>query len=99
MGINAFARGLRSTNPDAEISVIWANTWYDPVKEADVTKVLIAEGADVLAQHTDSPAMLQIAEKNGVVGFAQSTDKYRVCPEGPAFCLHQQLGSLLCRYD
>ena len=85
MGINAFARGLRSTNPDAEISVIWANTWYDPVKEADVTKVQIAEGADVLAQHTDSPAMLQIAEKNGVVGFAQSTDNIEFAPKAQLF--------------
>ncbi len=74
MGINAFAQGLRSVNSDAKISVIWANTWYDPVKEADAAKVHIAEGADILAQHTDSPAMLQIAEKNGALGFGQSTD-------------------------
>jgi len=74
MGINAFAQGLRSVNKDASISVIWANTWYDPVKEADAAKVHIAEGADILAQHTDSPAMLQIAEKNGALGFGQSTD-------------------------
>ena len=38
MGINAFAQGLRSVNSDAKISVIWANTWYDPVKEADAAK-------------------------------------------------------------
>ena len=50
-------------NKDAEISVVWVNSWYDPVKESDAAKVLIAEGADILAQHTDSPAMLQTAEK------------------------------------
>lgn len=85
MGINAFAQGLRTTNPDAEISVIWANTWYDPVKEAEVTKVHIAEGADILAQHTDSPAMLQIAEKNGVHGFGQSTDVIDFAPKAQLF--------------
>ena len=62
-GINAFGIGLRSVNPKAEVSVIWVNSWYDPVKEADAAKVHIAEGADILAQHTDSPAMLQTAEK------------------------------------
>ena len=85
MGINAFAQGMRTTNPDATISVVWANTWYDPVKEADITKVLIAEGADVLAQHTDSPAMLQIAEKHGVVGFAQATDNIKFAPKAQLF--------------
>ncbi|MDC1036794.1 BMP family ABC transporter substrate-binding protein, partial [Alphaproteobacteria bacterium] len=64
-GINAFGIGLRSVNPKAEVSVIWVNSWYDPVKEADAAKVHIAEGADILAQHTDSPAMLQTAQKAG----------------------------------
>ena len=85
MGINAFAQGLRSVNPDASISVIWANTWYDPVKEADAAKVHIAEGADILAQHTDSPAMLQIAEANGALGFGQSTDMAAFAPNAQLF--------------
>ena len=85
MGINAFAQGLRSVNKKATISVIWANTWYDPVKEADAAKVHIAEGADILAQHTDSPAMLQIAEKNGALGFGQSTDMGAFAPKAQLF--------------
>ena len=85
MGINAFAQGLRSVNKDASISVIWANTWYDPVKEADAAKVHIAEGADILAQHTDSPAMLQIAEKKGALGFGQSTDMSAFAPKAQLF--------------
>jgi simple sugar transport system substrate-binding protein len=85
MGINAFAQGMRSVNKEASISVIWANTWYDPVKEADAAKVHIAEGADILAQHTDSPAMLQIAEKNGVLGFGQSTDMSAFAPKSQLF--------------
>ena len=39
-GLNAFAIGMREANPNAEIMVIWANTWADPVKEADAAKVL-----------------------------------------------------------
>ena len=85
MGINAFAQGLKSVNKDASISVIWANTWYDPVKEADAAKVHIAEGADILAQHTDSPAMLQIAEKKGALGFGQSTDMSAFAPKAQLF--------------
>ena len=84
-GINAFGLGLRSVNKDAEVSVIWVNTWYDPVKEADAAKVHIAEGADILAQHTDSPAMLQTAEKAGVHGFGQSSDMKAFAPKAQLF--------------
>ena len=84
-GINAFALGMRSVNPDATVSVIWVNSWYDPVKEADAAKVHIAEGADILAQHTDSPAMLQTAEKAGVHGFGQSSDMKAFAPKAQLF--------------
>ena len=84
-GINAFGLGLRSVNKDAEVSVIWVNTWYDPVKEADAAKVHVAEGADILAQHTDSPAMLQTAEKAGVYGFGQSSDMKAFAPKAQLF--------------
>ena len=84
-GINAFGLGLRSVNKDAEVSVIWVNTWYDPVKEADAAKVHIAEGADILAQHTDSPSMLQTAEKAGVHGFGQSSDMKAFAPKAQLF--------------
>ena len=84
-GINAFALGMRSVNSDATVSVIWVNSWYDPVKEADAAKVHIAEGADILAQHTDSPAMLQTAEKAGVYGFGQSSDMKAFAPKAQLF--------------
>ena len=84
-GINAFARGLRAVNDDASINIIWVNSWYDPVKEGDAAKVLIAEGADILAQHTDSPAMLQTAEKAGVKGFGQSSDMHQFAPNAQLF--------------
>ena len=54
---------------DVDIDIVWVNTWYDPGKEADAAKVMIAEGCDMVAQHTDSPLPLQTAEKAGVLGF------------------------------
>src|SRR6056300_151736 len=90
--INAFGIGLRSVNPKAEVSVIWVNSWYDPVKEADAAKVHIAEGADILAQHTDSPAMLQTAQKAGVHGFGQSTDMSAFAPKAQLFASENNWG-------
>lgn len=79
-GINATALAAQSVNPDAEISVVWVNTWYDPGKEADAAKALIAQGADIILQHTDSPAALQAAENAGAKAFGQASDMIKFAP-------------------
>ena len=79
-GINAFYLGASSVNPDFDIDVVWVNTWYDPGKEADAAKVLIAQGADIITQHTDSPAALQVADAAGVKAFGQESDMIMFAP-------------------
>lgn len=80
-GINAFWAGATSVNPDFDIDVVWVNTWYDPAKEADAAKVLISQGVDIITQHTDSPAALQIAEMEGILGFGQASDMIQFAPK------------------
>ncbi|MBL6929163.1 MAG: BMP family ABC transporter substrate-binding protein [Rhodospirillales bacterium] len=80
-GINAFLLGARSVNPKVSVKVVWVNSWYDPGKEADAAKALIDQGVDVLAQHTDSPAPLQVAEQRGIVGFGQASDNIAFAPK------------------
>ena len=81
MGINAFMLGAQSINPDFKLKVIWVNTWFDPGKEADAAKVLIGQGADILTQHTDSTAPLQIAEAEGALAFGQASDMIAFAPK------------------
>lgn len=50
-------------NPNVELSVVWAFTWFDPAKEADAAKALIDQGVDVIAAHTDLTAPLAEAAK------------------------------------
>ena len=52
-----------------------------PGKEADATKALIAQGADVILQHTDSPAPLQQAQKNKVWAVGQASDMVNFGPK------------------
>jgi basic membrane protein A and related proteins len=80
-GINSYFLGAQSVKPDVKIKVVWANSWYDPAKEADAAKALLDQGVDVLAQHTDSPAPLQTAEARGKVGFGQASDMERFAPK------------------
>ncbi|HYD31559.1 MAG TPA: BMP family ABC transporter substrate-binding protein [Azospirillaceae bacterium] len=80
-GINAFTLALREVNPKAEVRVIWVNSWYDPGKEAAAAKALIDQGADVILQHTDSPAPVQAAEERGLWSVGQSSDMTRFGPK------------------
>jgi simple sugar transport system substrate-binding protein len=76
MGINSYYLHAKKVNPEVELSVVWAFTWFDPAKEADAAKALIDQGVDVIASHTDSTAPLaEAAKTNGaVIGFGQASD-------------------------
>lgn len=80
MGINAFTLAARKVNPNFETKVLWVSSWYDPAKEADAAKALIDQGADVIAQHTDSPAALQACEQRGLMAFGQAWDMSSFAP-------------------
>lgn len=80
-GINAMILAARSVNPDVVVKVAWVSTWYDPGKEGDAAKALIDQGADVILQHTDSPAPLQVAEARGVWGVGQASNMVKFAPK------------------
>ncbi|MBZ9863894.1 BMP family ABC transporter substrate-binding protein [Mesorhizobium sp. CA15] len=87
MGINSFMLGAQSVNPDFKVKIVWVNSWFDPGKEADAAKALFDQGADIIVQHTDSTAALQVAEERKLHGFGQSSDMIKFAP-------HAQLTSL-----
>lgn len=74
MGINSFILGAQSVNPDFKLKVVWVNTWFDPSKEGDAAKALIDQGADIITQHTDSTAPMQVAAERGIKAFGQASD-------------------------
>ena len=79
-GINAFIKGARSVNPKAELRVIWVNSWYDPGKERQAAITLISQGADMVTHHTDSTAVVQAAEDEGVYAFGYHSDMSKYGP-------------------
>ncbi len=79
--INAFTLGAQSVNPKIKTKVIWVNTWYDPAKERQAAETLIAQGADVMCQNTDSPAILQVAQEKGVYAFGWDSDMTKFAPK------------------
>ena len=79
-GINAAFFAAKSVNPAVKFKIVWVNTWFDPGKEADAARALIDQGADVLMQHTDSPAAMQISEEKGIFAFGQASDMIKFGP-------------------
>ncbi|WGD54800.1 BMP family ABC transporter substrate-binding protein [Bradyrhizobium sp. CB1650] len=80
-GINATILAAQTINPSIKVKIIWANTWFDPGKEADAAKALIDQGADIIMQHTDSPAAMQIASERGKLAFGQDSEMIKFGPK------------------
>jgi basic membrane protein A len=92
MGINSFMLGAQSVNPNFKIKIVWVNSWFDPGKEADAAKALFDQGADIIVQHTDSTAALQVAEERGLHGFGQSSDMIKFAPKAQLTALTDDWG-------
>ena len=80
-GINAFTQGVRAVNPQAKVKVVWTNTWYDPAKEKQAALTLLDAGADVIAQHQDTPGPQQAAQEKGKFSVGYNTDMSKMAPK------------------
>lgn len=79
-GINGFALGVKSVNPDATVEVTWTSTWNDAAKEKDAAKALIDKGCDVIAQHQNTTGAQTAAEEAGVWGIGYNKDMSYAAP-------------------
>lgn len=80
-GIDAFAIGVASVNPDAKINVIITNSWYDPEKEEAASRQLLDMGCDVMAQHCDTAYPQTLAQERGVYGIGYNSDMSKETPD------------------
>lgn len=83
-GIDAFALGIYSVNPDAEVYVKVTNSWFDPQAEEAAANQLLDMGCDVLAQHCDSAYAQTLAQERGVYSIGYNSDMSK---EAPNACL------------
>ncbi len=72
-GINAFTRGVKSVSPDANVHVIYCNSWIDDEAAGKAGRQLLDKCADidVMAMHTNSMEPNRVAMEKGIwsVGF------------------------------
>ena len=80
-GIDAFALGVYSVNPDAEILVKVTNSWYDPDLESQYAFDLLDAGCDVIAQHADTAYPAINAESRGAYAIGYNSDMSKEAPD------------------
>lgn len=80
-GIDAFAMGVYSVNPEAVVYVKVTNSWYAPEIEKAATEALLAMDCDVMAQHCDTAYPQTLAQENGVYGIGYNSDMSKETPD------------------
>ena len=81
LGVNAFTLAAQAQNPKITTKLIMIDSWFDPAKEAAAVQTLANLGCDVVCQHTDSPAGLQVCEQRKVWCFGNAADMSRFAPK------------------
>jgi basic membrane protein A len=81
--INAFTLGARSVNPKVTTQAIFTGDWAMPVKEAETTNSMIAQGIDVVTCHVDSPkVVVETAERAGIFTCGYHANQSKLAPKG-----------------
>jgi len=80
--LNGFALGAKAVNPKVVVKAAYVNSWSDPVKEGQIAKAMIEQGADVIATDMDSAAALVVAEKAGKYSVGYQNDMSASAPNG-----------------
>jgi simple sugar transport system substrate-binding protein len=96
-GINAFTLGMRSVNPKAQVKVVWLNAWFDPARERDAAMTLMNEGADVLAFHSATDAVMRAAQERGKMAVAYHSDMRKTAPDAQIVAVTHHWGEYYIR--
>ncbi len=91
--INAFTLGAQAVNPNIEVSVVWVNSWFDPAKEQEAAKALLAQGCDVIFSNAqDTPSVISVCEEAGVHAFNLNSSMKSYAPKTYLGCVATDWG-------
>jgi len=80
-GVNAWALGIQSVYPEAQVKVKVTDDWYNPEKEAAAAQALIDAGCFVIGQHCDTSIPQIKAQDNKVFGCGYNSDMTKFAPD------------------
>ena len=73
-GINAFTLGVRASNPEATVHVVWTNVWYSVTQEKEAAEALLDQGADVITHHQSTTEPQKAAADRGLWSIGYDAD-------------------------
>jgi simple sugar transport system substrate-binding protein len=88
---------MRSVHPNAQVKVVWLNAWFDPARERDAAMTLMNDGADVLAFHTASDAVMRAAQERGKMAVAYHSDMRKAAPDAQIAAVTHHWGEYYVR--
>jgi len=81
-GINAFALGVQSVNPDAVVNVVYSESWTDYMANKNAANLLCDEyDTDIITMHCDTVAPLDVAEEKGIWSIGYNRDNQSDYPK------------------
>lgn len=80
-GIDAFALGVYSVNPSAQIYVKVTNSWYDHEAEKAAASTLLDMNCDVITQHCDTTYPQLLAQQKNVYSIGYNSDMSKDAPD------------------
>ena len=83
LNVNSFLLGIRQTNPQATVRVIFTGGWEDEAHDKAATNALVDAGCDVITCHLDAPrVVIETAEARGVKTCGHAFDQAPLAPNG-----------------
>ena len=83
--INGYALGAKYANPNAQVQLVWANSWYDVDLETQSAKTLINQGIKFMGMEASSPAIPQTCEANNAYCIGYNVDMHDLAPNAVLF--------------
>ena len=82
-GEEAFKRGVKAVNPNAEVTFVTTGSWDDVTKAREAALALIAAGNDVLTYHLDTAevGVISACEDKGVYVIGTYRDVSEIAPK------------------
>jgi basic membrane protein A len=84
--IDAFALGVQKANPLARVQVVWTNSYLELQNEKDAVKSLIGDGADIIVQQRDDPAVRPPASERDIHFIGSDGDLSKPVPLDDLAC-------------
>ncbi|MEX3009858.1 BMP family ABC transporter substrate-binding protein [Hoeflea sp. TYP-13] len=81
--INSFLIGVRQTNPDAVVKVMFTRQWTTTPRDSEITNALVDDGCDVITCTTDSPeTIIKTAADRGAMVCGHAFNQEPLAPNG-----------------